>query len=392
MPLPTYFAGGALMNPVDRPPTKAPNTPIRATHGRKRMTARPAVLRALTDLFCLREDLLDEDVERFRELALQIIPDAGPSTRLYVAAKLARHPMAPRAVLAKLAENDPPCATLLLEHACNFPLEDQLQAALIGDRASAVALANRAQLAAPVSEALIARNDPNVTRVLAENPTAAITNAIVESVKSEARPDRIYAEKLQAKALPASSPSEGFLAASQAERARLIIAARRASLSRATAEMTRDEALMADLLNLSIDRKWPEFISALSHKTALRADIVEMLLNDKNGEPLALLLALVGATQAEAIRIFLCCESTISHSYQRVRDLSLIVAETPGMVAGALLYEITGARSRISTYPGMSERRAEPLAQGVRAADSKPAQTLTKQPTKTKVILRRRLP
>ena len=380
------------MNPVDRPPTKASNAPLRATNGRERMTARPAVLRALTDLFCLREDLLDEDVDRFRELALQIIPDAGPSTRLYVAAKLARHPKAPRAVLAKLAENDPPCATLLLEHACNFPLEDQIKAARVGDRASAVALANRTELAAPVSEALVARNDPHVTRAVAENPTAAITNAIVESVKNDARPDRIYAPKLQAKAPPASSPFEGFLAAPQAERARLIMAARRASLRHATAEMTRDEALMAELLELSIDRKWADFVSALSRKTALRADIVEMLVGDEKGEPLALLLALVGAKQTEAIRIFLCCETTISHSYQRVRDLSLIVAETPGMVAGALLFEITGARSRISTYPGMSERRAEPLAQGLRAADSKPVQTLTKQPAKMQVILRRRFP
>ncbi len=376
------------MHPVDPPVSKT----LTAPHARERMTARPAVLRALTDLFCLRDDLPDEDIERFCELALQIIPDAGPSTRLYVAAKLARHPKAPRPVLEKLADNDPPCATLLLEHARNFPVEDQLKAALIGDRAAALALANRAQLAAPVSEALIARNDPHVTRVLADNPTAKMTTAIVDTVSNDARPDRIHAEKLQAKAPPHLRHMEGFLAATQAERSRLIIAARRAALRHAAAEVTRDEALMARLLDLSIDRKRTEFISAISRKTALREDIVEMLLKDESGEPLALLLALVGSTQAEAIRIFLCCEATISHSYQRVRDLSLIVAQTPGMVAGALLFEMTGARSRISTYPGLPERRAEPLAQGPRAADSKPVQSQTRTPAKTQVVLRRQIP
>ena len=118
-------------------------------------------------------------------------------------------------------------------------------------------------------------------------------------------------------------------------------------------------------------------------------------MNDKGGEPLALLLALVGAKQAEAIRIFLCCETTISHSYQRVSDLSLIVVETPGMVAGALLFEMTGARSRISTYPGQTERRterrAEPLAQGPRAADIITAQTQARSHAKTKVVLRRQV-
>jgi hypothetical protein len=380
------------MKPVDRPPTTASGAPLRATFGRERMTARPAVLRALTDLFCLREDLPDEDVERYCELALQIIPDAGPSTRLYVAAKLARHPKAPRTVLQKLADNDPPCATLLIEHARNFPLEDQVKAAVSADRATAVALANRAQLAAPVAEALIARNDPHVTRVIADNPTAVLTTASVDAVNNDARPDRIHASKLQAKAPPHLPHMEGFLAATQAERARLITAARRASLRHSAAEVTRDEALMAHLLDLSIDRKWSDFISALSRKTALPEDIVQMLLKDVGGEPLALLLALVGSTQAEAIRIFLCCETTISHSYQRVRDLSLIVAETPGMVAGALLFEMTGARSRISTYPGQSERRAEPLAQGPRAADPKSLQTLNKQPEKTRVVLRRQVP
>lgn len=388
------------MNPVDPTPTLAPTlapttAPIeqqRATHGRERMTARPAVLRALTDLFCLREDMHEEDVAHFCELALQIIPDAGPSTRIYVAAKLARHPKAPRAVLEKLADNDPPCATLLLEHARNFPLQDQVQVALNGDRAGAIALANRAQLAAPVSEALIARNDPHVTRALAENPTAAVTSAIVDMVSSQTRPDRIHAEKFQAKAPPHLPHLEKFLAATQAERARLILVARRASLHHAAAEVTRDGALMAQLLDLSIDRKWGPFVSALSRKTSLREDIVETLINDQGGEPLALLLALVGATQAEAIRIFLCCETAISHSYQRVRDLSLIVVETPGLVAGALLFEMTGARSRISTYPGHTERRADPLAQGARSADSHKTPALMPQPARTKVILRRQTP
>ncbi|MFN3889001.1 MAG: DUF2336 domain-containing protein [Beijerinckiaceae bacterium] len=363
----------------------------RKAHGRERMTARPAVLRALTDLFCLREDPIAEEIERYRELALQIIPDAGPSTRLYVAAKLARHPMAPRDVLEKLAENDPPCATLLLEHARNFPVEAQVEAARNGDRATAVALASRPDLESPVSEALVARNDPHVTRALAENPNAKLTPATADAVQDERRPDRIYAPKLKAKATKAAAP-ELFLNASAEERAGVIAAARRASLGRASAPVLRDETLLAELLDTAIDRKWDRFASALSRKTGLGVETVSRLVRDPGGERLALLLSLVGATQSEAIRILLCCDTPIAHSYPRVRDLSFITTDTPATVAGALVFGMTGARPRISTYAGAPERSSHTAAEGIRAGEEWAARAKDAQASKAKVVLRRRIP
>jgi hypothetical protein len=359
---------------------------------RERMTARPAVLRALTDLFCLREDPIDEEVSRFRELALQIIPDAGPSTRLYVAAKLARHPKAPRDVLEKLAENDPPCATLLLEHARNFSIEAQLNAALNASRASAIALAARQDLAPSVSEALVTRNDPHVTRALADNPHAKLTPAAVSALKKDGRPDRIYAAKLEAHAPAPPPPPEHFLNASQDARARLILSARRATLGRANPPVMREEALIADLKDFAIARNWNAFTSALAQKTGLRGDVARRLIEDEGGEPLALLLSLIGADQSDAIRIFLCCEPPISHAYQRVRDLALITAETPATVAGALIFSMTGARPRISTYAGAPERRQDVQAESPRALEAKPVAAPEARPaTKTRVILRRQI-
>lgn len=348
------------------------------------MTARPAVLRALTDLFCLRDDPVEEEIARFRELALRIIPDAGPSTRLYVAAKLARHAKAPRDVLETLAQNDPACAALLLEHARNFPLDAQLDAALHGSRAAAMALAARPGLEAQVGDALVARNDPHVTRALAENPRAALTPQAAHAVGDESRPDRTYAETLRAKA-PASTTPEGFLAADAQARAALIASARRASLGKPTSPVLRDETLIGELLDHAIDRRWEDFVAALSGKTGLRAHTVAQLTGEPGGEPLALLLALVGATQQEAIRIFLCCDAPIAHSYPRVRDLSLVTADTPATVAGALVFAMTGARPRISTYSGGAERAAHAAAESPRAT----APALEAAPRKTHVVLRR---
>ena len=124
----------------------------------------------------------------------------------------------------------------------------------------------------------------------------------------------------------------------------------------------------------------------------MREDVVHSLIGDAGGEPLALILSLVGVEQAEAIRIFLCCDTSISHSYVRVRDLSLIAAETPATVAGALLFGMTNARPRISTYADTPERRTEALAQGVRGVEPKPIRApAPAAAAKTQIILRRHI-
>ena len=357
------------------------------------MTARPAVLRALTDLFCLREQPIEEEIARYSELALQILPDAGPSTRLYVAAKLARHPMAPRDVLARLAQTDPVCATLLLEHARNVPVETQIDLALNADRDTAITLAGRAELAASVTEALVARNDPHVTKALAENASAHVSAAAIEEVKGEGRPDRAYAQELDARAQKSFSP-EDFLGAPQAARAAIIAAARRAALGHSSARVVRDEDLLAEVRECAIERDWSGLSSALARKTGLRGQIVSDLVADSGGEPLALLLALVGASHSDAVRIYLCCDAPIAHSYQRVRELADVAADTPPTVAGALVFAIAGARPRISAYSGASARDGERFADGVRAGQPQPLRaqesvTATASSSKTPVVLRR---
>ncbi|MBX9760964.1 MAG: hypothetical protein K2Y29_19460 [Beijerinckiaceae bacterium] len=356
------------------------------------MTTRPAVLRALTDLFCLRDAPVDEEIARYSELALQILPDAGPSTRLYVAAKLARHPMAPRDVLGRLAQIDPVCAGLLLEHARNFPIDTQVDMALSADRETAIALAGRAQLAPQVADALVARNDPHITKALVDNATAHVTMAAVETVKGHGRPDRALAPDLEAKA-PRSTFPERFLDAQPAVRAQIIATARRAGLGQSAARVLRDEDLLYELRERAIERDWSGFSSAMARKTGLGAEAVGALVRDAGGEALALLLALLGASHGDAVRIFLCCEAPISHSYERVRELADVAADTPPTVAGALIFAMTGARPRISAHAGAKMRESERQAEGVRAAQAplvrKPEAGAVQEPSKTPVLLRR---
>lgn len=313
------------------------------------MTARPAVLRALTDLFCLHDDPTAEELQRYSELAFKMLADAGPSTRLYLAAKLARHPRAPQDVLELLAQSDSACAALLLQHGRNFSKDSQIDKALHANREEALALAARRQIDASVGDALIARNDPHVTRALAANPGAHVTPAGIDQLKGLRRPDRALAGQLSAKLTgPAISP-EQFLEGAPEERALLIASARRSALGASPVRVRRDEILMSEVRERAIERDWIGLASALARKTSLRHDAVLQLVRDSGGEPLALLLAIVGATHSEAVRVYLCCDPPISHSYQRVRELGEIATDTPATVAGALVLAMTGMRPRIST-------------------------------------------
>jgi hypothetical protein len=101
-------------------------------------------------------------------------------------------------------------------------------------------------------------------------------------------------------------------------------------------------------------RDWPGFIEVLSARIAAAPDAIAPLVKDCGGEPLALLLALVGANQSEAVRVFLTCDPAISHSFTRVRALSEIAVDTPATAAAHLVFSMSGVRPRISTAPAAS--------------------------------------
>jgi len=320
------------------------------------MTRRPAVLRALVDLFAMREDPGAEEVERFRELAMRILPDAGPRTRMYVAARLSRHAAAPAQLLRALAQADPECAALIAEHARSFPVGDQIALAREGDLAIACALARRTPLSEKVADALIARNEPAVTQALAENAQAEISRAAVTCVQGFDRPDRALAGALDRRVAEPASSASTFLSAPEHERARVIVDARRNALG-SSPRILRDEAVLERLVELSCAGDWPGFIEVLSARIAASPDALAPLVKDRGGEPLALLLALLGADQSEAVRVFLTCDPAISHSFTRVRALSDIAVDTPATAAAHLVFAMSGVRPRISTAPGAAIAR-----------------------------------
>ncbi len=312
------------------------------------LTARPTVLRALTDLYCLRPHPSQDEVARYQELMLRILVDADKSTRLYIASKLARHPAAPQPVMAAIARSDLACAELIVEHAVSFTLEEQLAVARGADRTLALALARRRGIGGSVTEALISRADASTNRALAFNLTATFTRAGVERLAVTARGDTALSANFSARAEePLVSPAY-FLRSSTLERSRIIAAARRNRVGRDMTPVRSSPALVQNLRETAQDRKWPQFIAALAEKIGWEESALVPLVNDPSGEPLALLLCCIGAYPEDAVRIFLCCRDEISHSYVRVRTLSEIVRETPAQAAADILNACMGREIQLA--------------------------------------------
>ena len=68
---------------------------------------KPTLLRVLTDLYIQKATHSPHEAQHFTELALRLIEVVDESTRAAVAARLQKHPAAPKAVLARLAQLGP---------------------------------------------------------------------------------------------------------------------------------------------------------------------------------------------------------------------------------------------------------------------------------------------
>jgi hypothetical protein len=316
--------------------------PVLAVASGEGLTEKPGVLRALADLFCLRAEPDDEEIARFRELALRIIPAADPSTLIYVASRLARHPHAPPSVLAALMRADRPCALLIAEYALNLAFADQIGLARGRDGEIALALARRRGIGGDITEALVMRREPAVLDALAANREATFTRAAIERIGMFARQDGPFLAKFTERAEEPLVAPQDFLRASSLERARLVLAARRAHLGKASAPVARDDALAQDLRDFAQTRKWDAFCERVARVIGWDARALEPLVKDSSGEPLALLLCALGCSHQDAVRVFLCCEAPIAHSYPRVRTLADMVRDTPPAAASGLLEAATG--------------------------------------------------
>lgn len=326
------------------------------------LTGKATVLRALTDLFCLRPEPSDEEVVRFSELALRILPQADASTKVYVASKLARHAHAPPAILSTLARADRVCALLIYEHALNLSVADQIGGARSRDLQCALAVARRKGVSGEITEALIMRREPDIVAALAANESATFSRSGIERIALFARHDTELVAKFSARAEEPLVSVQQFLRCSTLERTRLLASARRERLGTPSDKIRAEPELSQPLRESAQTRDWEAFANIVAHQLGWDSRNVTPLLSDEGGEPLALILCMMGVSVEDAVRIFLCCESPIAHSYARVRALSDMVRDTPAIIAMEMMEAATGRAINIPVLRTLDVQARETIA------------------------------
>jgi uncharacterized protein (DUF2336 family) len=283
--------------------------------------SRRMLLRITTDHFISRQDHSPQQRANFERIMLRLIAKSDPASRLAVARKIARHPMAPTRVLSAIEEMGGDGALWILECA---PLpRDRLAAAAFGHQSRACALARRVDLDAELVAALSMRPEPEVALTLAANLAAPINPPTFAALARRAERQKPLADALLARPPGAADPASLFLLASSDQRAAILAAAQRLELARPNAAMNeaRDGDSIARLERLALEREPELFISALALLLGCSRDLAERIVREPSGEPLAVALAAIDAPQDVAVRILISGDLQSGAKYTRLGSL-----------------------------------------------------------------------
>jgi hypothetical protein len=239
------------------------------------MTAR--LLLALTALYVERATHSPQEQQQYVELALRLIDKVDPATRTTVAGILSRHPDAPAEIFARLG--GPPSQLAAREQPLPFPPPHA------GEGKSEGAIAPTLRATAPTSTAQ-PRTPTGVPSELGEAFLAASTTG----------------RRALLAQLAASAPDEG---------------------SPADDDTGDDGArVFGGLDSAAMQGRIGAFMREFERLFAMPRSLCERILNDRSGEPMVIVAKAADMPIAVLQRILLLVNPAVSHSVQRVYDLT----------------------------------------------------------------------
>jgi uncharacterized protein (DUF2336 family) len=327
------------------------------------LNVRPVLLRVMTDLFVMKAHHIPEETLQFEELALHMLDDVDDETRAAIAGKLATYGATPpAAVIDRLVAFGGRPAAVLLEKSDSVADHAIVRAALHGEAELAAAVARRRDLGPEVVQTLVAREESEVLVALAENRSAVLSRQSFVSLVRRARRDASLACALLSRAEDADDVAPLFLSASPDQRAAIVLAAKRRALGRAPQASTPpDVSLLERLEKLASQPNRRLFAAALAAATGAGAEDMNLVVGDRYGEPLALVLAGLGMTPAAATRIFLAGDPAIAHSYPRIAALRQLVEHISPPTARRLVARFLDIARQRPSYVGATDSTANAI-------------------------------
>jgi uncharacterized protein (DUF2336 family) len=277
-----------------------------------------------------------------------------------MARKLALHPQAPRPILQALINADDECAALIFALS-GGGVEESPVAVL--NRPSPPAddpFARQHELDRAFMNMLLECEEEDLARALAQNPGVPLGAEALLGLALRARGEKDLARAICARCNDPEVLQPLFLYASRMQRAVILLEAEREAIIQGAVGASIDPVLSGQIENLALARDTVGFRRRLAG--ALRCDIeaVREIIEDPDGEPLAVALASLGM-KAEAInRIFLMGDEAIAHSCEKIELLDRLASQISAGAARIIVRAMVGASSdfvprRVGTSDGPAQ-------------------------------------
>lgn len=255
--------------------------------------------RVATDRFCSLARPTHEEIGRFAAFMREAVVDADGAAAARMAEALLAHPACPESVLDLLIRRGRPAAALILSRAPHLSSTLLLERAERGDRAEAAAIASRPDLDSRIVASLARRTDPEPLRALAANQTVRIDHGAMLALVQRGRFDEALGRALLAREDMGFAALPLFLLADGPTRRALLVEAQSVALEHATVSPLQEARATAMAAAMAGNR--PAFATAIALRLKTGRTLVDRLIDDSGGEPLALLFAALGANPALAL-------------------------------------------------------------------------------------------
>ena len=320
---------------------------LTSLEGRVDAEPRRVLLRVATDIFVNDPAPSRAAIAEFEKAAVKLLSDRDPVTRLVVARKLAPRIDTPPAVLAAIIAGGNDAALFVLERAVAAP-RDLLVAAAGGDAAAALAVARRRDLDDEVVGVLVMHPAREIALALAMNLAAPLAPERFALLAERARDDRSLAEALLARPTAALDQAPLFMFANLEQRKAILLAALRAELGRLPGQSTwraPDDAVRR-LESYALARQPDLLIEALAEALGCETAFARRIVDEPSGEPLAIALAELAASQEASMRILLLGHSPLNLDTTRLGALTRLKDGLRPAAARRVMSAMIGAQRR----------------------------------------------
>jgi len=285
-------------------------------------------LRVASDHFVAADPDDPQAIETFAKVLAEQLEAADPATRLEIARKLAPCAGTPLRLILKLEAMGPEVSDFVLEHAVAYA-ERELKEAIARGAREAAAVARRKPLSPALANLLTFHDDVEVLVVLARNAFALLeTSALIRLLRrartlAEERGDLRLAEALLERRPVRAEYALLFLFARPDQRVEILLAAQRLQLGRPPGSAVSTPATTLDELEVAAVARQPErFVATLAEALDCDPDLAQQIVDDVSGEPLAVALVALGASNEVLVRVLISNDLAAGASYQRIRALA----------------------------------------------------------------------